>query len=165
VVISPKYSRFYVTYEDGEYLIHYNEESRPRLSKVKEIRDAAVMITDAWERGEPLPGDLSRFRKLLEWNGIILAAHDGERGLHFVTWQYRHDRQSACNGSYTDDIAVAMRDFVGRSGLYPRRVLFNHPQLNLIRTCIAFSLENDDELYPGTVEILKSMLSDLDDYC
>ena len=162
VVISPQYSRFYVALEDGEYLIHYNGESQPLMPKIQSIRDTAFMLTAAWEQSTPMP--VGKFRKLLEWNGVVLAARDdGDRGLYYVTWRYDSGRQEAYGGFYTDNIADAMRDYIGRSGLYPRERLFTNAQIEGIRRALAYRLEHDGGLLPDTEKEIKSILLAIED--
>ena len=160
ITISPQYSRFFVTYEDNEHLIHYDAGSHALLSKVKTIRDAALMLVQAWEYSEPvIDNSPNQFRKLMAWNDIVLAGRDnGKLGICFATWQYSRDRQSVTNGFYTDSMADAMRNFVGRSGLYPKELLFDGTHLDLIRSSLAYRLEHDGELYLDTVSNIKSIL-------
>jgi len=45
--------------------------------------------------------DVAEFRLLSECNKIVLAARDdGDRGLHFVTWEYSYDRKDVGAGHY-----------------------------------------------------------------
>lgn len=160
VIISPEYTRLFVKYEDGEYLIHYDAESCSVMPVIKSIRDKTRMVTAAWELSEPdgIPGT-ARFHKLIEWNGVVLAARDdGERGLHLVTWLYDSDRQGVSDGHYTNDVTGAMRDFTGRSGLIPKDRIFNDGQLDVIRSALAYKLENDDEIKPDDEKKIKSLL-------
>jgi len=162
VTISPEYSRLFVTYEDDEYLVHYNGDSRFLLPVIKSIRDETSMVTAAWEQSSPDMEVASRFRKLLEWNGIILAAwDDGERGLHFVTWRYDRNRQ-VDHGHYTESISGAMRDFAGCSGLIPKELIFDCAQLDLIRSALAYKLEHDGETYPDTGRNIQLIIDALD---
>jgi hypothetical protein len=165
IIISPEYSRFFVTYEDGEHLIHYNEQSREFRVKVRSILDTAAMLAKAWDHSAPMRAEkLNGFRKLLEWNGMILAARDSAaNGLTFVTWHYCYARQSMGSGFYTEDIAAAMRNFVGRSGLYPKDLLFDYSQLAWIRSCIEYRLEHDGGLFPNHIEDMQSILTALEE--
>lgn len=162
VTISPEYSRLFVAYEDSEYLVHYNDDSRFLLSEIKSIRDETVMVTAAWEQSSPSMEVVARFRKLMEWNGVILAARDdGERGLYFATWRYDRNRQ-VDHGNYTGSVSGVMRDFVGRSGLIPKKLIFDDAQIDLIRSALAYRLVHDGEMLPDTEQNIKSMLDDLD---
>lgn len=164
VIISPDYTRLFVAYEDGEYLVHYNEDSRPLMPLIKSVRDLSRALTEAWTQSSPDETvGTTRFRKLLEWNRVILAARDdGERGLHFVTWQYDNDRKGVSDGHYTTDIISAMKDFTGRSGLIPKDRIFNDEQLDLFRSALTYKLENDDELSLDAEEKIKSLLGVLE---
>ena len=162
VVISPEYSRLFVAFEEGEYLVHYDKDSRFLLPVIKSIRDETIMVTVAWEQSAQKAEDVARFRNLLEWNGVTLSARDdGARGLHFVTWQYDRNRKVE-RGNYTESIGGAMRDFAGRSGLIPKELIFDGAQLDLIRSALAYRLENDGEIYPDTEREIKSVIDALD---
>lgn len=164
LIISPKYSRLYVAYEGGEYLIGHDEESRSLLPKIRAIIDNAKMITSAWEHSLPMRAEnLTRFRKLLEWNGVVLAVRDdGKRGLYYVTWRRSVGTKGVENGYYTDNIAKAMQNFVGRSGLYPRERLFDDAQVDLLRRTLEYRLEHDVGLYSDTRQEMKSILTNLE---
>ena len=166
VIISPEYSRFYVTYEDGEYLTHYDKESRAFLTKVKTVLNWARVLAFKWDHSAPMRGEnLGRFKNLLEWNSIVLAARDdGARGLHYVTWQRSAaDRRSVGHGYYTDSITAAMKNFAGRSGLYPSELMFNSTQIDLIRSALAYRLEHDGELSLDAEDQMKAILDSLYD--
>jgi len=91
----------------------------------------------------------------------LSARDDGARGLHFVTWQYDRNRKVE-RGNYTESIGGAMRDFAGRSGLIPKELIFDGAQLDLIRSALAYRLENDGEIYPDTEREIKSVIDALD---
>ncbi len=83
---------------------------------------------------EGLTGD---YRLLAEFNGAVLAGHQTEYGLQFITWERVHDR-SLWQGHYydtssgADAYAAARRDFAVRSGLLPAGLLFTAEQLAVI---------------------------------
>lgn len=164
VIISPKYERLFVTSEDGEYPVHYNEESKHLVPPIRFIIKMSAMMAAMWEQAPPMDiSDVARFRKLLECNGIVLAARDdGNNGLHFVTWQYTYKRQGVGTGHYTNDFSGAMQDFVKRSGLMPEELIFDNAQLGLISSAFTYRLENDVNLQLEDEQKIEEILSNLE---
>lgn len=164
IVISPKHAGFFsplhVVYEDGEYLIRYVSKERQIMQIVKRIMGKVTAIMAAWEQSTPMC--VEKFRKLLEWNGVMLAARDdGDQGLHLVTWRCYRDPQSVESGNYTTNISGAIWDFIGRSGLVPKERLFDDAQLYVIRSALSYRLGNDGNMLPDDEEKIKAILSAL----
>lgn len=132
----------------------------PILNKAKEM---AV----AWDNSPPMPiKDVSDFRLLSEYNKIILAARDdGERGLHFVTWEYSYDRKGVGQGHYTTDYEAAKKDFAARSGLIREKEIFKPEQLKQIYSALIFQGKNDDELTFDTEKEMNAVIEKLENIC
>ena len=63
MIISPEYERLFVAYEDGEYLVHYDRDSRFLLPVIRNIRNNTVMAAAAWEQSSlDDVVDVARFR-------------------------------------------------------------------------------------------------------
>ena len=87
---------------------------KPLVSRINEV-------VSAWEAAKTVPFEnLSNYRVLMEYNNVMLAARDdtgGNRGLHFVTWEYDYNRNGLNHGHYTEDYDSAKADFAVRAGL------------------------------------------------
>ena len=83
---------------------------------------------------EGLSGD---YRLLAEFNDTVLAGHQTQYGLEFITWSRAHDR-SLEQGHYYDTFhgadayTAAKQDFAVRSGLLPASRFFTQEQLAVI---------------------------------
>lgn len=78
------------------------------------------------------------YKKLLEYDGIVLAAkryqlrtHENE--FEFVTW-HRSTDNGVCWGHYITDYNTAKEDFAKRCGLIPRGRMFDESELLLIHS-------------------------------
>lgn len=89
------------------------------------------------------------FRLLAEFNGIVLAGRETEKGYgyKFVTWQRDNDGTGVGQGHYyIDDYAAAKEDFAERAGLVPRDRLFTDQQLTEMYRCLRNVLNSEYEL-------------------
>ncbi len=164
VMITPQQedsiSPLYIAYEDGEHFICYQEQHREIINKVSSVLSTVTIIAAAWEQAPPMTVD--KFRKLAEWNGIVLAARDdGARGLHLVTWRYNSKRDSADNGNYTTSIGGALLDFVRRSGIIPTARVLDNERLAEVRAALVYRLEHDEDLSNGDKDRMLSIIEDL----
>lgn len=77
------------------------------------------------------------YRLLAEFNDTVLAGHQTQYGMQFITWERTHDR-SLCQGHYYDPFhaagayTAAKQDFAVRSGLLPSELLFTKEQMAVI---------------------------------
>ena len=107
---------------------------------------------------EGLTGD---YRILAEHNGTLLAGHQTQYGVEFVTWNRLQDG-TLWQGHYFntgEGNAAAKRDFTVRSGLLPANVLFTQEQLAVIydaaqnmTTMDLVSNPEQDKLLEGIME-------------
>lgn len=71
----------------------------------------------------------------------------GFNGFQFVTWERCSDGVTVTLGHYHgDDYAAAKEDFATRSGLIPSHRLFTNEELAEIKSCVEFTLDNDEAL-------------------
>lgn len=117
------------------------------------MRSAPQLTTDS------LKGD---YRRLADFNGVVLAGHPTQYGVQFVTWKQSDDWTSLHQGNYfgpssgMDSYAAAKRDFAVRSGLIPRSALFAPEQLTEIYRSIHETLDGAYPLTDERRECLKS---------
>lgn len=111
-----------------------------------DIQQRAIDACRAWEHSTEMPGEhmgAENFRFISEFNDVMLAArNDGVRGLHFVTWEYTHDRTSVTHGHYTTSFTAAKEDFAVRSGLVLKEQLLDPAHLPLLYKALK-TVEND----------------------
>lgn len=94
-----------------------------------------------------LEGD---YRRLAEFNNVVLAGHQTRFGMEFVTWEWVQNHTTLWQGHYYgDDYDAAKQDFTTRSGLLPQERIFSDQQLTELYRCIHETLESS---YPITLE-------------
>lgn len=94
-----------------------------------------------------LEGD---YRTLAEFNNVVLAGHQTQFGMEFVTWEWVQNHTTLWQGHYYgDDYDAAKQDFTTRSGLFPQERIFSDQQLAELYRCIHETLESS---YPITLE-------------
>ncbi len=133
------------------------------------LRPAVARVTEAvaaWKNARPLlVGDLPEYRVLAEYNNIVLAARDDTglgHGLHYVTWEYSYGRTGVHHGHYTGDFHAAKEDFAVRAGLIREEKLLTPEQAAVVRTAVAYRLENDYDILPAAEDALKTVAAKLD---
>lgn len=94
-----------------------------------------------------LEGD---YRRLAEFNNVVLAGYQTRFGMEFVTWEWVQNHTTLWQGHYYgDDYDAAKQDFTTRSGLLPQERIFSDQQLTEMYRCIHETLESG---YPVTLE-------------
>ena len=119
-------------------------------SQIKKITKAAFDFCSAYAKASPLKADglSGNYRCLAEFNSTVLAAkYNEEYGFEFVTWDRTHDGKAVCNGNYYGDYAAAKENFAVRSGLVDSDKLFDNSELEQLRNCVKFAMENDGNLH------------------
>lgn len=89
------------------------------------------------------------FRLLAEFNGIVLAGQETEKGYgyKFVTWQRDYDGTGVGQGHYyIDNYNDAKQDFAVRAGLVQKQRIFTDAQLLEIYQCVNDTFEVGYEL-------------------
>jgi hypothetical protein len=108
---------------------------------------------------------VSNYRKLIEYNGIVLAArYDGDGQFTFASWQYMYDNNAVSFGHYfhKNHYAAAKADFLYRSGLADRAILFQLDELSIIRDTLLFRGMQDSALQLKEQENLDNLLHRVD---
>ena len=106
-----------------------------------------------------LEGD---YRILADFGDAVLAGHPSERGVQFVTWEWDWDREGVHHGHYFQNgCEEAKHDFVRRSGLLPKEVLFEPEQLDEIHRALAFVCEQDEDLSIGREKEIKTIMEQM----
>jgi len=149
--LNPSDSRMPKIYGNGdiqfgsEYDPLVRDELQPLVRKIDEI-------VAAWEQARAVPFEnLSNYRVLAEYNGVVLAARDDSEqayndGLHFVTWRHDCDRTGFEHGNYTTDYDAAKEDFATRAGLVDRHKMMSETELKLIHQGLVFLGANAPDL-------------------
>ena len=104
------------------------------------------------------------YRLLSEFNDHVLAATLCENGeMHFVTWQYGHDRNGVMWGNYFDtNFAAAKQDFALRSDLIPKSRLFSEEELVALHDACTYRGKNDEEISFGDEEKLRGVITKIE---
>ena len=94
------------------------------------------------------------FRLLADFNGVVLAGQELERGwgYQFVTWTRSPDRTAVAHGHYYDGgdtYEAAKLDFACRAGLVDEHRQFTDEQLAEVYRCVSETLDSE---YPMTTE-------------
>ena len=100
------------------------------MAHEKELREIQAL----YDSGQSLAEyDVPSFRKLLEFDGHILAAELQKNGeFQFVTWFINHDRKQVCNGHYFKNFESAKEDFSWRAGLVEQDKIYNKEELTFL---------------------------------
>lgn len=139
-------------HDENQYIhIYYNQEKRCILFKngalstngfgdISETVTSVKEYMDAYEKAEDLRAEGLRegYRKLLEYNGYVLAMKEMDNGkdFEFVTWQYSYDGKAVNIGRYFTDYQAAKENMVIRSGLIDQSKMFSETDLKLIHTSL-----------------------------
>lgn len=135
--------------EDG-FIIYSTLCNREDAKSVPTIVNQVWEIERAYQEAPAMPIDsVSNYRKLVEYNGIALAArYDGDGQFTFVNWQYTYDNNAVSLGHYfhKNHYSSAKADFLYRSGLADRSILFQLDELTVIRDSLLFRGMQDSAL-------------------
>lgn len=108
---------------------------------------------------------VSEYRKLLDYNGVVLAArYDGEGEFTFVHWQYTYNKSAVSLGHYfhKNAYSAAKEDFLFRSGLADQSTTFQTDELAVIRDALLFRGIQDTGLRPEQRENMERVLHRID---
>ena len=96
------------------------------------------------------------YLKLAEYNGVVLAGTEHSNGsFEYATWSNKNN--SLYHGNYTTDYRGAREDFVTRSGLMNRNLLFNKNEMVEIYRCIEDTLNNEYEMTDKQRDMLEDI--------
>ncbi len=104
-------------------------------------------------------------RLLAEYNGIVLAGREAEKGCgyKFVTWQRDYDGTGLGQGHYyIDDYTAAKEDFAERAGLVPRDRLFTDQQLTEMYRGLQNMLNSEHELTYEQEKLIEKTASQIE---
>lgn len=144
---------------DSETISAPRSSSGEAYFKIKDIARTVSEYCSAYEKAPVLKAESlsDNYRCLSEFNGTVLAAKNTEYGFEFVTWDRSYDNQAVCQGNYYKDYAAAKENFATRSGLIDKDKLFSDEQLERLRYCVKFALENDENMSLSCQEALESL--------
>ena len=119
----------------------------------------AILETAPRLKASGLTGD---YRVLADFSSAVLAGHPSERGVQFVTWEWDWDYKGVHHGHYFQNgCEEAKHDFVRRSGLLPKEVLFEPEQLAEMHRALAFVCEQDEDLSIGREKEIKTIMEQI----
>jgi len=119
---------------------------------IYEIRDLREKVKEAYDNyfnAVPLEYEnLSRYRRLAAFNGIVLAARmmNDSSCLEFVTWRQTHGNTGVESGNYFSNYEAAKEDFATRGGLVNRYKMFSETEMKLLRQGLVFLGKNSASL-------------------
>lgn len=100
------------------------------------------------------------YRLLAEFNGVVLAGRETEKGYgyKFVIWARDGDGRGVHQGDYfMDDYESAKQDFAVRAGLVEEHRLLADEQLTEVYRCLCTVMEEDPELTMAREDALKDI--------
>jgi len=91
-----------------------------------------------YEHAQPLKAEGLRdgYKRLLEYDGIVLAMRKMHDAYEFVTWLYTYDGEGVTLGHYFTDLQTAEEDFAIRAGLVNANLLFAETDLKLLHASL-----------------------------
>lgn len=137
------------------------------MSQSREAAEYQKLMEQATQiRASGLDGD---YRALAEFNNVVLAGHQTQFGMEFVTWEWVQKHTSLWQGHYYgDNYAAAKQDFVTRSGLMPSQVFFTPEQLTEVYRSINGTLDfytitpERQKLLTSAAEQVEAIVPDLE---
>lgn len=138
-----------------------NQEAGELYHEVSRLACAVKEYTQAIERAPLLQARAldEPFRLLADFNGVVLAAYELEkgRGYKFATWDWDHDRKGVNRGDYfVNDYEAAKANFAVRTGLLQKERQFTDEQLTGLYLCSDYFLEEGFEPAPEQMNALSS---------
>ncbi|MDF2923894.1 MAG: hypothetical protein K0R57_2808 [Paenibacillaceae bacterium] len=144
----------------------------PALDNRKDAKPVPAIVSRVWEMERAYQeapvmdiDSVSEYRKLLEYNGFVLAGrYDGDGQLTFVNWQYTYDKSAVSLGHYfhKNAYSAAKADFLFRSGLADRFTSFRPDELSVIRETLLFRGIHDTALKSEDREDIDRVLHQMD---
>ena len=148
------------------FLMPKTADTQPVVDAYDTVAGISAQVheyTEAMAAAPPLAAEglHEGFRLLAEFNGVVLAGQELERGwgYKFATWRRSPDRTAVAHGHYYDggdSYEAAKLDFACRAGLVDDHRQFTDEQLTEVYRCIAETLDSG---YPITREREKTLRS------
>ncbi|OME10703.1 hypothetical protein [Paenibacillus odorifer] len=142
------------------------------LCDKEDSQPVSTIVNQVWEmerayQEAPIMNinSVSNYRKLIEYNSIVLTArYDGDGQFTFASWQYMYDNNAVSFGHYFHEnhYSAAKADFLYRSGLADRSILFQLDELEVIRDTLLFRGMQDSALQLKEQESLDNLLHRVD---
>lgn len=145
-----------VLYSNGEF----SENGREAFYALYHLNRSVLDYCTAYEKAPLLKAEnlSGNYCCLAEFNGTVLAAkYNDEFGFEFVTWDRTYDGKAVCQGKYFEDYAAAKENFAIRSGLIDGDKYFENSELERLRNCVKFAMENDGNLHFDEYDALKKL--------
>ena len=126
------------------------------------VRDTVKTVLEYMQLMENAPNmntgnEIDHYKKLADFNGVVLAGHESNLGVQFVTWSWDHDRKGVHLGHYyARNYEGAKQDFATRSGLIPEQRIFSSEQMTEIYRSIQETLGSDYPITDGRRKLLES---------
>ena len=139
-------------------------QAEDALYRVEDIAAKTLEYMTAMETALRLKvgGLTGDYRILADFGDAVLAGHPSERGVQFVTWEWDWDRKGVHHGHYFQNgYEEAKHDFVRRSGLLPKEVLFEPEQLAEMHRTLTFVCEQDEDLSIGREKEIKTIMEQI----
>lgn len=138
---------------EGSILYRSEEIDTPeKRSLLESVTALSINIREyisAMEDALPLKaqGLKEGYKKLAEYNGIVLAGVEMQQGYQFVSWRYTYDKEGVTLGHYfSGKYTEAKEDFAVRSGLMAENKYFNKDKLKAIYKALDFCIHENPDL-------------------
>lgn len=151
--------RLCVATESGSIRYRKDASGEARRAALDKVIDIAGVTAEYMRQMEAAPvlkasGLHEEFKLLADFNGTVLAGHETQYGIEFVTWDWSYNKTGVTHGHYygpggADSYTAAKQDFAVRSGLVQDGALFAPEQLAEVYRSIHETLDSE---YPITEE-------------
>ena len=119
------------------------------------VDDIRIFCGD-YESAPPLAGAEDGYRKILEYDEIVLAMrYDKERVFLFSTFSVARDGKSVFDQKNFTDYERAKEDFASQSALFDSDRYFDFSELENLRYCVDFVISADKSLDNSRREALE----------
>lgn len=143
---------------------HIGNNRRNKYYTVCRERDMIDEYLNAYETTPQIEAEGGRnYRKLAEYNQIVLAAKDCENhGFMFTTWRQSADRRSLNGGDYSRCYDFAKQSFAIRSGLIDKNRIFSDEEAESLYRCVSYTKEYCEDLSFDREQKLKDLMIKLE---
>lgn len=138
----------------------FSEKGRTEYFELAALVRGIYEYCSVYENAKPLIANslTAEYRCLAEFDGTVLGAKYIENfGFEFATWLRSADGENVCNGNYYDDYEEAKSNFAIRSVLIDGDKYFDFAELEQLKRCVKFALENDPEMDISRRKIIENL--------